>query len=110
MTTSSGSPMWPRGMWRALIRLGRSSAGRSPRGASVSITPGLTQVARMPYGAPSAASCRVIAITASLDAMGAPPGASEAESWWKTVRWLVSEPVRPAVDPTVTMRPRLPTR
>lgn len=78
-------------------RIGWSSASRSAREPSVSIIPGLTQLARTPCGAPSAASCRVSAITAPLDAECA-------------VRVLVREPVRPAAEPTVSTQPRLRTR
>ena len=62
------------------------------RVAGVSTMPGLTQLTRMPCGAPSAASCLVSAMTPPLVTV------------WAT-RWLVIEPVSPAVDPTSTTLP-----
>ncbi len=60
--------------------------------AGVRIMPGLTQLARIPCGAPSAASCLVIAMTPPLLAVCA-------------IRMLVMDPVRPAVEPTSTTLP-----
>ena len=60
--------------------------------AGVSTMPGLTQLTRMPCGAPSAASCLVSAMTPPLVTVCA-------------TRVLVIEPVRPAVEPTRTTLP-----
>jgi len=55
--------------------------------AGVRIMPGLMQLTRIPCGAPSAASWRVMATTAPLLAVWA-------------MRVLVIDPVMPAVEPT----------
>ena len=58
--------------------------------------PGLTQLTRMPCGAPSAASCLVSATTPPLVTVCA-------------TRALVIEPVMPAVEPTRTTAGRART-
>jgi hypothetical protein len=58
----------------------------------VAIMPGLMQFVRMPWAAPSAASWRVSAITPPFEALWA-------------ARMLVSDPVKPAVEPTVMIAP-----
>src|SRR4029453_10923588 len=90
--TSSGAPIRPSGMARAMARIGWPGASRSPSVAGGRIMPGLMQLARMPCRAPSAASCFVIATTPPLDAVCA-------------IRVLVSDPVMPAVEPTSSTLP-----
>ena len=75
-----------------MLRIGWSAASRSPSVAGVRIMPGLTQFARMPCAAPSAASCFVMATTPPLVAVCA-------------IQVLVSEPVMPAVEPTSSTLP-----
>ncbi len=62
-----------------MARIGWSSASRVSPAPGVAIIPGLTQLTRMPCGAPSAASCRVNAMTPPFAAVWA-------------ARWLVIEP------------------
>jgi hypothetical protein len=68
--TSSGSPTRPRGMWSriryigccGLLKMGSLVAGERNM-------PGLMQLTRMPWRAPSAASCFVSAMTPPLEAV-----------------------------------------
>ena len=82
------------GMARAMSRIGQSGANRSPSVAGERTMPGLTQLTRMPCGAPSAASCRVSATMPPLLAVCA-------------TRWFVMDPVSPAVDPMRSTVPPL---
>ena len=74
-------------MCRAIVAIGECVANRSFSVAGVRIMPGLTQFTRMPCGAPSAASCLVIATIPPLVAVWA-------------MRALVIDPLTPAVLPT----------
>ena len=69
---------------------GRSSDSAVP---SVAIMPGLMAFARMPARPPSAASCRVTAMTPPFDAECA-------------TRPTVIEPLIPATEPTLSITPR----
>ena len=90
--TSSGRPGRPSGMWSAMREIGCSGSSKRCCVCGVTVIPGETVLTRIPWRAPSAASWRVSAITAPFDAVCA-------------VRSSVSEPVIPAVEPTLTTLP-----